>query len=324
MAITLTDETALAFWQRSRITGSNLLRTSACKMSRLPSGSPPPSEVVASCEQLIGDSARPHVLVGGKQDVRKSDRVRYSSFSGPLPSKALRKLNDGMYVASPEFSFARMAAEKDLLSLVRIGYELTGSFATNEHDMRGFSSCEPLTSTKELARFLERTKGFRGSVHAKQALRHTLNGAASPMEAEMAMLLTLPRRLGGYGLPKPLLNHRLDLGGLRGTRLRRRAITVDAAWPTKKLALEYDSDQFHTGAEKIAADSERRNDILFLGYSVKTVTSKEIASVTSMDRIAESIARSLGIKSRKVPDDFPAKQADLRRRLLRMRNGVFE
>lgn len=321
MTIILTDETALAFWRRSRLTGSSLLRTTACRTSRLASGAPPPSEVIAACDHMIDDAARIHVLVGRKQDIRRCDEVKYSSFSGRFPSKSLHRLNDGMYVTGPEFAFTRMSAQTDLLSLVRIGFELTGSFAMNKNDMRGFSNCKPLTATKEMAHFLDHAKGLRGSVRAKQALRHILDGAASPMEAEMAMLLTLPKRLGGYGLPKPILNYRLDLACPRGTRLRRSAITVDAAWPKEKLALEYDSDQFHTGAEKIAVDSERRNDILFLGYDVKTITRKEITSVTSMDKIAESIARRLGVKVRKAGNDFPTRQSDLRRRLLRMRSG---
>lgn len=323
MAIVLTDETALAFWRHSGTTGSTLFSAKPCRMARVPSKVAPAAEIAAACEQLcLGEDI--HVLVAGKQGFRHSNAITFSSFSGALPEKSLYRLDNDMYVASPEFAFTRLASKMELVPLIKLGYELTGSYAPNADDARGFSKCPPLTSTKDLSCFIEREEGLRirGTNKARQALRHILNGSASPMETELAMMLTLPKRLGGYGLPKPLLNYSLDTNGTRGNQLRRKKIIVDAAWPKKRLALEYDSNQFHAGAEKIIADSERRNDIAFLGYEVKTITSKEIASNTSMDRIADSIRRKLGVRARKSPDDFPTRQSSLRRKLLSTRAGT--
>lgn len=319
MAIILTDETALAFWRHSGITGSSLFGTRPCRLARVPSKVAPASDITAACEQLGIDVEPINVLVARKQDFRHNDSVAYSCFSGQLPDRSLLKLNEGLYVTCPEFTFVRLAARVELVPLIRTCYEIAGLFAFNENDMRGFSRCDPLTTTRGISCFLERTKELhlRGHAQARRALKHALDNAASPMEVELAMLLTLPRRLGGYGLPKPVLNYPLDVSGLRGEQLQRKRITVDAAWPKERLVLEYDSDQFHTGSEKIVADSKRRNDIAFLGFEIKTITSREIASIASMDKIADSIRRRLGIRARRFADDFPMKQSDLRRQLIK-------
>lgn len=321
MAIILTDETALAFWRRSGITGSNLFDTRPCRLARVPAKVAPASEIRAACEQLCLDVEPINVLVGRKQDVHHSKGIRYSVFSGSLPSQSVCRLDSDMYVTSPKFTFVRLARRMAPIQLIRVGYEMAGSFAPNDSDVRGFSKCPAMFSVKELTSFLGHAKGVQGSGPARQAARHVLDNAASPMEAELAMILTLPRRLGGYGLPKPRLNHRLSLDTANGSMLSRTSVIVDLAWPERKLVLEYDSDQFHTGSEKIAADSERRNDIELLGYDVQTVTNKEMSNIGKTDKIAKSVASKLGVRIRNEGDGFLGKQVELRRTLTELRGS---
>lgn len=320
MAIILTDETALAFWRRSGITGSSLFEARPCRLARVPAKIAHASDIAAACEQLGIEDKSIHVLVSNKNDLHHANRISYSVFSGSLPSQSLCRLDGSMYVTSPKFTFVRLARKMTLMQLVVLGYEMTGSFTPNSVDLRGFSKCDPMFSVKELTAFLDRLEGVQGSPLARQAAKHVIDNAASPREAELAMLLTLPRRLGGYGLPKPRLNYQLDLSAPRGSALNRTSIIVDFAWPESKLALEYDSDQFHTGAEKIAADSERRNDIKLLGYDVQTVTNKEISSIGKTDKIAKSVASKLEVRIRNEGDGFVEKQARLRRTLIKLRS----
>lgn len=321
MAIILTDETALAFWRHSGITGSSLFGTRPCRLARVPSKVAPASDITAACEQFCLDVEPIDVLVGRKCDVRHSKGISYSVFSGSLPSQSVCRLDSDMYVTSPKFTFVRLARRMAQIQLIRLGYEMAGSFASNHLDFRGFSKCPAMFSIKELTSFLDHAKGVQGSGPARQAAKHMLDNAASPMEAELAMILTLPRRLGGYGLPKPELNYRLNLGTANGFVLSRTSIIVDLAWPERKLVLEYDSDQFHTGSEKIAADSERRNDIELLGYDVQTVTNKEISSIGKTDKIAKTVASKLGVRIRSEGDGFMGKQVELRRTLVELRSG---
>lgn len=322
MAIILTDETALAFWRRSGMTGSNLLRATPTRMTRIPAGAPSARDVRAACNDLAIGCDCLHVLVACDADRRHGTHaVEYHLLSKTLPNHSLYRIDNGLYATSPELTFVRMSRKTSLIAITRLGYEMAGTFARNESDMRGFSTCSPLMTTKSLGRFLNCPQALHGFNRSKQAARLMLDNAASPMEAELAMMLSLPNRLGGYGLPKPVLNYRLDTKGPLSKNLRRRTIVVDVAWPAKKLALEYDSDQFHTGAEKIAADSERRNDIELLGFDVQTITNKEISSAANMDKIAHTIARKLGLRTRREPDGFADRQASLRRTLIKLRGG---
>lgn len=321
MTIILTDETALAFWRRSRLTGSSLLRTASSRIAYAPTVAPRSDDVTCVCSDLLASSDVAHVLVGRKTASRRSGSTAYHCFLRPFPNGSVRKVSNGLYVTTPEFTFMRLARRLDAVALVRLGLELTGSFVPNEHDLRGFSASDPVTNSHRLRRFLDRAQSLHGAVNARQAGRYLLDGAASPMEADLALLLTLPKQLGGYALPHPVLNHSLDLNAAGFPQLRRKAIIVDFAWPNERVVLEYDSDQFHTGAEKIAADSARRNDIELLGFDVQTVTNKEISSASSMDKIARTLARKLGVRSRRDPDGFANKQSQLRRTLLELRRN---
>lgn len=321
MAIVLTDETALAFWRKHRITQSSLYATKPCRMDRIPSGVPSAADVRAACEGFTEPDDELHILVAGKDGFRHNEQIRYHSISKKIPRGSIHKISDSCYVASPEFTAMRLAQGMGIVEHVELIYELAGTYALNTGDLRGFSQTSPLLSVNSLSKFLERASGLRGAVRTSGNLRHSSDGAASPMEAQLAMVLTFPRRLGGYGLPKPRLNYAISLKGPQGSKITRHAITVDFAWPKHRVALEYDSDMFHTGAEKIAEDSERRNDLGLLGWSTHTVTRKEMASISKMDKIAASLVRRLGAKARKPADGFYEKQASLKRELLRLRHS---
>lgn len=45
-----------------------------------------------------------------------------------------------------------------------------------------------------------------------------------------------------------------------------RQFRCDLLWPTASLCVEYDSDMFHTGSQKIARDARRRNALASLGF----------------------------------------------------------
>ena len=74
--------------------------------------------------------------------------------------------------------------------------------------------------------------------------------------------------------------------------------SCDLFWPDGGVAVEYDSDMFHTGSERIARDSERRNALSYLGISVVTVTRRQVMSAVGCDRIARLLEKHLGIAGR--------------------------
>lgn len=86
-----------------------------------------------------------------------------------------------------------------------------------------------------------------------------------------ALVLRLCRR---YGLPDPVPNYRLRVGG----RWRK----IDAAWPEKKVALEFDGFVPHSRRRVFDDDRRRQNDLVDAGWKPFRLTK------TALDRDPEA------------------------------------
>ncbi|MCL1896343.1 MAG: endonuclease domain-containing protein [Clostridiales bacterium] len=175
----------------------------------------------------------------------------------------------------------------------------------------------PLTNVKALKNLAGRMEGVNGQKNANRALRYIADGSGSPMETILFMLLTLPHQLGGYGLPAPVLNKRIDMAKAGISRSGKPYYVLDLFWPKAKLAIEYDSDSYHTGADRIARDAKKRSDLKARGITVITVTSGQVRSATEFERIAKLISRNLHGRLRfKNPGQFLKARRELRNLLL--------
>lgn len=316
MTIVYSHNTALDFWRWHAATGSKLARPRPVR-SVEDFGTPPSEDdVLVASRHFRPEGEIAHILVGPARGKRRMTQVCQHYRKDPLPSSSLMRLSEGEYVVSPELLFVQLAGNLDLVSLVRLGYELCGSYVLYAVDQRGFCACEPLTSVSRLKSFAVKARGMRGLANTRSALSRIIDGSASPRETDVSMLLTLPARLGGYGLPHPKLNYRIELSEKRQAELGRFFYKVDAMWVEAKLALEYESDEWHVGKERIHRDSRRRNDLKTLGFDVITATNAEVRSCRDMDNIAKGIARALGVRMRPSVEGYEARKRALRARLI--------
>jgi len=230
-------------------------------------------------------------------------------------------IGDGLMVSSPEYCFHQMAAQLTLAKLIELGYELCGVYSLpleNDPDVpaRGFYNRPPLTSVKKLRCFHESLPSASGCKKAKRALRYILDGSASPMETILAIFLTLPYMLGGFGFDLPDLNKRITL-----TKAVRREFNVDFLvcdmyWPNERIAVEYDSDQQHTGSDRIASDSKRRNVLFSSGIKVISVTKQQLYSSVELERVARTIAKQMNKRLFSKKSKFYAMHRELKKQLL--------
>jgi hypothetical protein len=77
--------------------------------------------------------------------------------------------------------------------------------------------------------------------------------ARRPTESEMETLLL--QTLRAHGLPEPVAQYNVWNGARHIGR-------VDAAYPEAKIAIEYDSDEFHSGRAATARDRARRHELI--------------------------------------------------------------
>jgi hypothetical protein len=85
------------------------------------------------------------------------------------------------------------------------------------------------------------------------------------------------------GLPMPTLQHPVEIEGKR--------YRIDLCYPELKIAIEFDSWQFHSGRRSFDADRARANDLVLLGFVVLHFTSKSSDQVI-VDTVRAARARA--------------------------------
>lgn len=273
-------------------------------------------------------------------------------WSTPLPRNPFVSVAPGIWCSSPGFTFAQMAQQLELARLVLLGYELCGTYALAPHELApgldawpfddgagqasgrdlspdyrypfeggsppapGFIEAPSRTTAAQLAGLAHDVAGANGAKRVAAASALVANGAASPMESALAMLLTMPMRLGGYGFCLPEMNARIDFDQRAHGMTSRQYLVCDLYWPSARVALEYDSNGFHTGPSQIARDSIRRNALAYEGIEAISVTWAQIVSPTETDRIAHLLARRLGRRLRNLDLSWEYNRDELRRIVL--------
>lgn len=290
----------------------------ASAMASFASSVPTSVDLVGCGADGLSLLARPiHVLVASPSARRRSRAMASHSWTGGLPHGAFVRVARDVHVCSPELSFVQAASTMGLVPLVELGDELCGTYALCPGLEDGFRCRDgPLTTRARLVRAVGEVAGATGAKRARSALRHVMERSASPMETVLAMLLCLPRRLGGYGLPRPELNARIDTGGDARALTGKACFLGDLYWRADRLDVEYDSTSWHSGERSLRSDSARRNGLASMGIDVLSVTSDQVFDVRRLDAVARLIARRIHYDLRRQTDEVRAVRTRLRRDLL--------
>lgn len=106
--------------------------------------------------------------------------------------------------------------------------------------------------------------GDRGVVGARAAIERIRVGAESPAETSLRLLIV------DAGFPEPELN--VDVHAADGRFIGR----ADMAWPSLRIALEYDGDHHRTDRDAFRRDRSRSNDFTSEGWVVVRATSSDL------------------------------------------------
>lgn len=243
-----------------------------------------------------------HLLTSNARFRSKARHVQSHIWQGPYPKGSFVRIESGLYTCSPELAFIQLAQCMETVALVEVGFELCGRYLTSNEESQ-MRQREPLTCVESLRSYAMSNSSIRGAHAALHALQHVADNSASPMETKLAMVLSLPRRKGGYGLPLPLMNHRACARG--------RTFYLDICWPKARIGGEYDSRQFHSGADRNIHDSQRRNALADEGFTIVTITAPELRNLDAFDGIAVQFAKALGVRIRTSAPDYRLKQHQL-------------
>ena len=244
---------------------------------------------------------------------RAGGGIETSVRKGPFHPRSFMRIEDGLYVSTPEMAFCEMASVLSLERLIALGFELCGTYRRASTFGLVRYDATPLTSPGALASFIDKSPQFKGMKKARRALPCILAGSASPRESELAMLLCLPYSLGGYGLPHPTMNAEMPLPK-NVAATGRSSLRCDLYWPAARLDVEYDSAEFHSAARLLANDSMRRIALESMDVTSVNLTAEHLRRASLFDEAAQGIARILGKRVR-LPGDFRLKQERLWREL---------
>ena len=248
---------------------------------------------------LAPENGRLHVLVNSAAKRTTSKTVASHVWSNHLPAGSCFDCNGDVLVASPGFIFLQLANTLDLLQLIALGDELCGFYSFDEASERGVRKrVVPLTNKEELRCYLESAAGIRGQKAALSALDYVVEQSASPMETLDEMLLCLPPRYGGYGLPLPSMNHPIPLSEKAQALIGVPRCHGDICWPDVPLDVEHNGGFDHSSPHAQSNDRARVNAIAESGYEVIELTDGQISNLAAFEVIALRIAAKVGKRIR--------------------------
>ena len=312
MEAVISDISALAYWRnhsfdtRSCFAARNL----EPKRRGIPCVDAPSSaeaDDIASRTSVDRDDL--HLLVTSPENRRAIKGVTCTLCSTAVPKDSFVRVFNKLYVVSPELLFVQLAHRLSLVELLRVGYELCGTYRM--HDDAPYYNLDPLTSVSRLKSYAQRATELRGASTALKATKWLADGSGSPAETALAIMFKLPARYGGYNLGNPELNYQLALNDTAMHIMGRPFLHPDFFWLDAKHPTEYDGKLYHSSREQAEYDERRRNAYAAMGMSVTVLTSRHLCNVDLLDQAVEIIRKNTGIRQRKLPAAYPLKHYEL-------------
>lgn len=311
MDICICDISALEIYQSHGRLVPELLerpRTSRLGACRLPA-----RQMLADTVERLGATSKPYHLAFGNpsQATARSD-VRRHVHTVPLPRGALIRIDRNTLISSPELLLPELAARNDFdeVDLALVGYELCGTYSLdpNEASWSGLiDGVGAITNKRRIASMVQRLGCRHGVARARRALELFEDGSNSPMETILALLLHLPRRLGGLGLGPVVMNKRVATTA--GDRW------VDIYFPASRVGVEYKGRKPHS-IEKTARDDRRQNKLVGSGITVLNAWYEDLADNHLFEQFVQDLSRTLSIRLRIRGQGFAERQKLLRMRLM--------
>lgn len=273
-------------------------------------------ELLSDCGVPEYGLARLDVLCPTEHDRVGSKEFKSHVYGGPIPMKQLIHLAPGLFIIKPELCFILAATYMKDIELLELGFEFCGSY---ELDSTGngspYRKRKALTSVKKIRTAAKDCAGAHGARKAKRALARVRDGARSPMETALALMILAPHHHGGLSYLGIEMNRRVDIPENMRRSCLLEYLEADVFTPAAQAVIEYDGD-VHAPLKQRTRDADRSSAFLRLGYRMHTVTAGHFSEQLPLHRALNGIAETLGIEA---PSSaaFQRKQNELRKQLIK-------
>ena len=238
-----------------------------------------------------------------------------------LESELRRELEPTLGTSSPALCMAQMAAELPPAQLVELACALAGRYKFAPSATGSVIDAKPIATAASMAALLTEKSEIAGSQRARRALDLAIDGLGSPAETALYLLLCLPRKMGGYGLARPVSNSLILPEASRAHLVSQQRFNPDLFWERARLIVEYDSDAHHCAPDQAATDAKRRNELNALGFTVIAVTKDILRQERLFGKLAERLRQQLGARRFPRSETWMRNHAELRRLLLQPSNA---
>ena len=181
------------------------------------------------------------------REIRRK-RLQTRMLSRKTPAAGILQLLPGIAIASPELCVTQLAMTFDILELVEVIMELTGSYSlpANELDSTAHTvyNTAPVTTRARIEECAWHLPRIYGQRKLEQALKIAMEGAASPVESKLAIFLKPPLRKGGYGLGPLALNPQIVVPEEFRRYMQKDCYYPDIFLPAHCIDIEYESTEF--------------------------------------------------------------------------------
>ncbi len=156
---------------------------------------------------------------------------------------------------------------------------------------------KPIITPDAFSKYLDQMGTVKGIMRARTVASLAFANAASPMETLIALMLALPQSMGGFGLPRPVLNWQVPIDTSERELVSQETIVTDLCWPDQHVIIEYYGwdEHFGAGPRKVAADSARANSLTSLSWTVLHATFEQINTIGGISLLARQVAKALGV-----------------------------
>lgn len=236
--------------------------------------------------------------------------TRLSRAEAQRSAQELRALREQAGLDGPELKASDLVTWKNIERFVRATQVLCDFMGTyryvpaadkaNPGDPDIIYRTKPIVTRSKVDQYLLYMPAERGSMRARKVLRAALENSASPMETMLALMLTLPVSMGGFGLPRPELNYEIGVDPEERDLASKETMFADICWSKKRVIVEYYGwkDHFAAGPRKVAEDAARANSLTTLGWTVLHVTFEQAKTLEGVSLLARQIARCLDVDLR--------------------------
>lgn len=284
----------------------------------IPARAPEHEQILAAVKMLrdtypdLHLTAPLHVLVGSNSLPLASPLMKPHSCTRELPRESLVEVAESVFITVPPLSVIHESTRRHPIDFIESCYELCGRYQSMRFGLETRYDIPALTSVNALRAYAERNGGIRGARKTLQALSYVADESASTREAKLVLVLGLPTIKGGFGLGIPCLNFEIETSPAARAITGKHMFRCDLYYPSKGVAIEYESDEFHDGEDKRGHDSRRTAALMSMNRTVFCVTNEELDSYIATDVIGQSVRRQLGKRQRTKLSDYHARKIKLR------------